>query len=589
MIAEVLEVISPRPVVTILEVFKGISLVSTVGGGPVSSVFGRVGAVVAVPTDYTPAFIGAEPGLGNPASNGLVLSSTTTGTRSWVTFPTALVSSVFGRTGVVVAQTGDYTPVQVGAEPALGNPSVSGQVLSSTTVGVRSWITPPSAPVSSVFGRTGAVGAQAGDYTAAQVGAEPALGNPSIDGYVLSSTTTGTRSWIVPPSAPVSSVFGRTGVVVAQAGDYSFSQINGVVATTQAGLPAGGSAGQVLQKNSGTDYDTGWVTLITSSQSIWNYKNIPTMADPGNGNIRFNNALFGSATVMAISVTSQQGVDRTNLLKSLQIGDVIEVQDQTNAANWIRYNISAAPVNNTTWFQIPIASVVGSGSNPTNNDNLLLTFNTSGGGGGVGVVSSVFGRTGAVVAVNTDYTPAFIGAEPALGSPSTNGQVLSSTTGGTRSWISLPTIAHTTDFLSGDGAGNAVDSVKVVPTGAVVGATDTQTVSNKRVTKRTGTVTSSATPSINTDNVDEFTITALATAITSMTTGLSGTPTEGQVLLLWIKDNGSAQTIAWGASFRASTDLPLPTTTNAGKYLYTLFIWNATLSQWVLLALLNNI
>jgi hypothetical protein len=377
--------------------------------------------------------------------------------------------------------------------------------------------------------------------------------------------------------------------VVAQAGDYSFSQINGVVATTQAGLPAGGSAGQVLQKNSGTDYDTGWVTLITSSQSIWNYKNIPTMADPGNGNIRFNNALFGSATVMAISVTSQQGVDRTNLLKSLQIGDVIEVQDQTNAANWIRYNISAAPVNNTTWFQIPIASVVGSGSNPTNNDNLLLTFNTSGGGGGVGVVSSVFGRTGAVVAVNTDYTPAFIGAEPALGSPSTNGQVLSSTTGGTRSWISLPTIAHTTDFLSGDGAGNAVDSGKVVPTGAVVGTTDTQTVSNKRVTKRTGTVTSSATPSINTDNVDEFTITALATAITSMTTGLSGTPTEGQVLLLWIKDNGSAQTIAWGASFRASTDLPLPTTTNAGKYLYTLFIWNATLSQWVLLALLNNI
>jgi hypothetical protein len=298
MIAEVLEVISPRPVVTLLEVFKGITLVSPgAGGGAVSSVFGRVGAVVAVATDYTPGFIGAEPALGNPTTNG----------------------------------------------------------------------------------------------------------------YVLSSTTAGTRSWIAPPSAPV---------------------------------------------------------------------------------------------------------------------------------------------------------------------------------------SSVFGRTGAVVAVATDYTPAFIGAEPALGSPASNGQVLASTTAGVRSWTSLPTvptIAHTTDFLAGDGAGNAVDSGKVVPTGAVVGTTDTQTVSNKRVTKRLGTVTSSATPAINTDTVDEFTITALATPITSMTSSLTGTPTEGQILLIWFKDNGTAQGITWGASFRASSDLALPTTTNAGKYLYTLFIWNATLSQWVLLALLNNI
>ena len=37
---------------------------------------------------------------------------------------------------------------------------------------------------------------QTGDYTAAQVGAEPALGNPATNGYVLSSTTAGVRSWV---------------------------------------------------------------------------------------------------------------------------------------------------------------------------------------------------------------------------------------------------------------------------------------------------------------------------------------------------------------------------------------------------------
>lgn len=53
-----------------------------------------------------------------------------------------------------------------------------------------------SADVRSVFGRTGAVTAQSGDYTASQVGAEPTLSNPPVTGYVLASTTGGVRSWV---------------------------------------------------------------------------------------------------------------------------------------------------------------------------------------------------------------------------------------------------------------------------------------------------------------------------------------------------------------------------------------------------------
>lgn len=53
-----------------------------------------------------------------------------------------------------------------------------------------------SADVRSVFGRTGAITAQTGDYTASQVGAEPTLSNPPVTGYVLASTTGGVRSWV---------------------------------------------------------------------------------------------------------------------------------------------------------------------------------------------------------------------------------------------------------------------------------------------------------------------------------------------------------------------------------------------------------
>ena len=113
----------------------------------------------------------------------------------------------------------------------------------------------------------------------------------------------------------------------------------------------------------------------------------------------------------------------------------------------------------------------------------------------------------------------------------------------------------------------------------VVGTTDTNTLTNKRITARTGTVASSGTPTINTDNVDYYSITALAAAITSFTTNLSGTPTIGQTLWISITDNGTARAITWGASFESST-IALPTTTVISTRLDVAFIWNEVTSKW---------
>lgn len=115
--------------------------------------------------------------------------------------------------------------------------------------------------------------------------------------------------------------------------------------------------------------------------------------------------------------------------------------------------------------------------------------------------------------------------------------------------------------------------------GTVVMRDGTTTLTNKRITARTGTVTSSATPTINTDNVDFYSITALAAAITSFTTNLSGTPTEGQTLWIAITDDGTARAITWGASFESST-ISLPTTTLISTRLDVAFIWNTVTSKW---------
>ena len=116
----------------------------------------------------------------------------------------------------------------------------------------------------------------------------------------------------------------------------------------------------------------------------------------------------------------------------------------------------------------------------------------------------------------------------------------------------------------------------------VVTTTGTQTLTNKRVTSRIGTTTSTATPSINTDTTDQYNITALAAAITSVT--VTGTPTDGQRLLVRIKGDATARAIAWGASFVASGVAPLLTTTVASKTHLCSFLYDSVAAKWVAVA-----
>jgi hypothetical protein len=118
--------------------------------------------------------------------------------------------------------------------------------------------------------------------------------------------------------------------------------------------------------------------------------------------------------------------------------------------------------------------------------------------------------------------------------------------------------------------------------GTLATLTGTETLTNKRITPRVTSEASSATPTINTDNCDIHRITALATNITSMATNLSGTPTHGQSLIVEITGTAT-RTIAWGASFEASTTA-LPTTTDGTNMLSVGFKWNSATSKWRCLA-----
>lgn len=151
------------------------------GGGTVTSVFGRTGAVIAITGDYTVAQItGAAPTAsptftGIPAAPTAVPGTNTTqiATTAFVTAAVAgggLVTSVFGRTGAVVAATNDYTIAQING---LGT-------------GVATFLgTPTSANLASVV--TDETGSGALVFATSPTLVTPALGTPSSG--VLSSCT----------------------------------------------------------------------------------------------------------------------------------------------------------------------------------------------------------------------------------------------------------------------------------------------------------------------------------------------------------------------------------------------------------------
>lgn len=110
--------------------------------------------------------------------------------------------------------------------------------------------------------------------------------------------------------------------------------------------------------------------------------------------------------------------------------------------------------------------------------------------------------------------------------------------------------------------------------------TGTETLTNKTITPRIQTVASAATITPTGDTADEYTVTALAVPAT--VAAPSGTPADGQRLILRFKDNGTARALTWtttSGAYRA-VGITLPTTTVLSKVTYVGCIYNAQDSYW---------
>lgn len=269
-----------------------------------------------------------------------------------------------------------------------------------------------------------------------------------------------------------------------------------------------------------------------------------------------------------------------NVSSEFKTGDSLFVTSGTsNSATTWAYTGIDSPTMGTD--AITFVQTAGQGSF-TSGNGITITGNS------IAIDTSVtVDKTTAQTLTNKTLTSPIL-TTPALGTPASG--TLTNATG-----LPISGLVSSTSTALGVGSielGAASDTTIARVSAGVISVegvtipsiSSTNTLTNKRITRRlTTTNAPGGTPTTNTDNVDIMNFTGVGAAITSMTTNLSGTPADGDLLEFRFLDDGTARAITWGASF-ASTTVTMPTTTVISTCLRVLFEWRAASSKWECIA-----
>jgi hypothetical protein len=355
----------------------------------VASVFGRTGAIIAVSGDYTVAQVTGAAPLVSPAFTG----TPTAPTAAPLTANTQVATTAYADSAVSVER--GRALAAEGLLAPLASPTFTGTVSFANNIAVSGTATFAAGSLSvTAFATSGTwafAGVLSGSYTmsgtetisgtlASSGGTMSGLwaGTPTFTGNAAftgapTSTTPATldnstkiattafvqaQGYVTAASSPVTSVFGRTGVVIAVSGDYTVAQVTGaapLASPTFTGTPVAPTA--TIGTSTTQIATTAFVQSAVSASSpiifTWDSGFVSTNATSPNW-ITPSNGIY--EIIMFCITTTANAVNAAPLVVMNGSG--------------LRYptgitSLQTAPVNTT------VAGSTGTGNGPTNAPNLV--------------------------------------------------------------------------------------------------------------------------------------------------------------------------------------------------------------------------
>jgi len=412
-----------------------------------------------------------------------------------VTIPTAAIT-----TATITTLNGNvnFTGAPTSSTPATVDNST--KIATTAYVQAQGYITSAGAPVQSVFGRTGVVIAVSGDYTVAMVTGAASLVSPTFTGTPLSTTpltsdnstriaTTAyvqAQGYLTAASSLVTSVFGRTGAVIAVSGDYTVAQVTGaapLVSPAFTGIPTAPTASPLTANTqiATTAYADSAVS-VERGRAIAAEALLAPLASPTfSGTVTFANniavsgtAAFaaGSLVVTAFATTGTWAFTGTMSGAYTMSGTETVSGTLTSSGGTISGSWAGAPTltGNVAFTGVPTSTTPATADNST---KIATTAYVQAQGYITALtapVTSVFGRTGAVVATSGDYTVAQVTGAAPLASP---------TFTGTAAFANI-TVSGTTSFAAGSIAYAALSGTPTITNAwsALTNATGNLTLAN---------------------------------------------------------------------------------------------------------------
>lgn len=379
--------------------------------------------------------------------------------------------------------------------------------------------------------------------------------------------TTGNNATTATTQAGIATT--QAGIATTQAGNASTSAST---ATTQAGI-ATTQAGIATTQAGNASTSAGTATTqagIATTQA----SNAATSATQAQNYVL---GLSGNSTSsVAIGTGSKSFTANTGKLWAN--GQFITLASNANSANYMHGTVTSYNAGSGAL----VVNVLDIGGSGTLNDWNIAITGTQGpqGPSGAGNVSSVFGRTGVVVATSGDYTFSQIGSTPTTisGYGITDGVTLTGTQTLTNKTLTTPAISSPTGLVKADVGLGSVDNTSDATKNAA-----SVTLTNKTMSGANNTFSAIGSASLTTLLTTGFSATSGSDGTKSsgtytpdpstsnfkhITNGGAFTlapPTSSCTIIVEILNNGSAGVITTSGFTKVNGDLL--TTTNGQKFL----------------------